>query len=380
MSPRPLRDFALEVFFSKWEFAARHHLTASDAETMTVSALLALASPADRRAFDELTLGYTQTFGSPTLRELIASTYDNLAAADVLCFAGAEEALYTSMRVLLAAGDHALVITPNYQAAETVPLAIGEVSGVPLDPNNAWNLDLERLRAAIRPNTRLISINFPHNPTGKIIPRATLDAIVALCRERGIWLFSDEVYRLVERDPAIRLPQVADVYERGVSLNVMSKSYGLPGLRIGWLACKDRGALARFERYKHFLSICNSAPSELLAEIALKARDQILERTRGIVRDNLVVLDEFFARWPDLFDWRRPDGSCVAFIRYRGADGVEEFTRRLVEDTGVLLLPASVYRSDLGPVPEQYFRIGFGRLGVPTGIAILNEWLEQRRR
>jgi aspartate/methionine/tyrosine aminotransferase len=379
MNAGPLRDFALEVFFSKWEFAARHHLTASDAESMTVSQLLELASPADRRAFDGLALGYTQTFGAPTLRAAIASTYEHLAAEDVLCFAGAEEALYASMRVLLGAGDHAIVITPNYQAAETVPLAICAVSGVPLDPDNGWELDPERLRAALRPNTRLVSINFPHNPTGKIIPRATLDAIVELCRARGIWLFSDEVYRLIDRDPAIRLPQVADLYERGVSLNVMSKSYGLPGLRIGWLACRERAALTRFERYKHFLSICNSAPSELLAEIALKAREPILERSRTIVRDNLLVLDEFFARWPTLFDWRRPDGSCVAFIRYRGDDGVEEFTRRLVEETGVLLLPASAYRSELGPVPEQYFRIGFGRLGVPTAVAILNDWLERRR-
>ena len=235
------------------------------------------------------------------------------------------------------------------------------------------------LRAALGPGTKLNSINFPNNPTGKIIPRATFDAIVEICRSRGIWLFSDEVYRLIERDRALRLPQAVDVYERAVSLNVMSKAYGLPGLRIGWLACKDRAMLARFERFKHFLSICNSAPSEMLARIALKARDRILERTRQVVRGNLSVLDAFFADYAHLFDWREPDGGCVGFIRYKGAEGVEEFTRRVVEESGVLLLPSSIYRSELGPVPDDCLRIGFGRSHVPEGVAVLRQWLERNQ-
>ena len=150
------------------------------------------------------------------------------------------------------AGDHAIVITPNYQAAETVPLDICEVTGVPLDIDRNWDLDVDLLRAALRPNTKLISINFPNNPTGKIISRSTFDAIVEICRSRGLWLFSDEVYRLIERDPALRLPQAVDVYERAISLNVMSKAYGLPGLRIGWLACKDRATLRQVRALQAF--------------------------------------------------------------------------------------------------------------------------------
>jgi aspartate/methionine/tyrosine aminotransferase len=232
------------------------------------------------------------------------------------------------------------------------------------------------LRAALRPNTRLISINFPNNPTGKIVSRPVFDAIVEICRSRGIWLFSDEVYRLIERDANRRLPQAADVYERGISLNVMSKAYGLAGLRIGWLACKDRAMLVRFERFKHFLSICNSAPSEALARIALKSRETILARNRAVVRDNLGVLNGFFADYEHLFDWREPDGGCIGFIRYKGAEGVEEFTRRLVEESGVLFLPSSIYRSELGPVPENCLRVGFGRSHVPKGVAVLRAWLE----
>jgi aspartate/methionine/tyrosine aminotransferase len=355
-------------------------LAGSDGENMTLAQLLALAAPEDRAAFDAVGLGYTETFGAPDLRAEIARTYDSVKPEHLLCFAGAEEGIYTAMRVLLNSDDHVIVVTPNYQAAETVPLGICEVTGVPLDIDRHWDLDLDLLRAALRPNTKLISINFPNNPTGKILPRASFDALVEICRSRGIWLFSDEVYRLIERDPVLRLPQAADVYERGISLNVMSKAYGLAGLRIGWLACKDRATLVKFERYKHFLSICNSAPSEVLARIALKAREKILLCNRAVVRDNLSILGEFFSDYAHLFDWREPDGGCVGFIRYKGAEGVEEFTRRLVEESGVLFLPSSIYRSDLGPVPADCLRVGFGRSHVPAGLAVLRQWLQTHRR
>jgi aspartate/methionine/tyrosine aminotransferase len=375
-----MRDFALEVYFSKWEFAARYNLAGSDGENMTLAQLLALAAPEDRAAFDAVGLGYTETFGAPELRAEIARTYDSVKPEHLLCFAGAEEGIYTAMRVLLNSDDHVIVVTPNYQAAETVPLGICEVTGVALDIDRHWDLDLDLLRAALRPNTKLISINFPNNPTGKILPRASFDALVEICRSRGIWLFSDEVYRLIERDPALRLPQAADVYERGISLNVMSKAYGLAGLRIGWLACKDRATLVKFERYKHFLSICNSAPSEVLARIALKAREKILLRNRAVVRANLSILGEFFSDYAHLFEWREPDGGCVGFIRYKGAEGVEKFTRRLVEEAGIIFLPSSLYRSELGPVPENCLRVGFGRTHVPAGLAALRKWFEHNQQ
>jgi aspartate/methionine/tyrosine aminotransferase len=374
-----MRDFALEVYFSKWEFAAKHHLTASDAQSLTLNELLAQASPRDRDRFMNLPLSYTKTFGAETLLPVIAETYDHISEHNLLCFAGAEEAIYTAMKALLTPTDHCIVITPNYQAAETVPLSICAVTGVALDENNNWALDVDKIQAALQPNTKLISINFPNNPTGAIASQEAYAALIELARARGIWIFSDEVYRLIERAPELRLPQMADVYERGISLNVMSKAYGLPGLRIGWLACQDRELLIKCERYKHFLSICNSAPSEMLAEIALKARTFILDRNRKIVRNNIVLLNDFFAEFKDRFEWREPDGSCVAFIKYKGAEGVEAFTTRLVEEAGVLFLPSSIYRSELGLVPADRFRIGFGRNGIAAGLGALRDWLLRNR-
>ncbi|WP_206244140.1 aminotransferase class I/II-fold pyridoxal phosphate-dependent enzyme [Novosphingobium terrae] len=370
-----LPDFRLETYFSRWEFKARYHLTASDAQSFTVRELLALGGKDAAAALDDQWLGYTQTFGDPALLASIASTYDTMKDSDILCFAGAEEGIYVASHALLGPDDHAIVVTPNYQASETIPLSICDVSGVPLNPDDGWSLDIDRVAAAIRPNTRLISINFPHNPTGKILERPLLDALIALCRQHGIWLFSDEVYRLLGPDPQRHLPQVADVYERGLSLNVMSKAYGLPGLRIGWIACQDRDLLIRMERMKHFLSICNSAPSERLALIALEHRTAILARNNQLVRDNLVLLDSFFADYPELFAWSRPDGGCVGYPRYIGPGDVERFTTSLVEEAGVLLLPSSIYTSALGPTPDDRFRIGFGRAGLAEGLAAFRNHL-----
>ncbi|WP_149181297.1 aminotransferase class I/II-fold pyridoxal phosphate-dependent enzyme [Streptomyces sp. TRM49041] len=374
-----LPDFRLETYFSQWEFTARHHLTASDVQTMTLGELLALADDHDRTAFENLSLGYTETYGDPALRQAISQMYERADAEDIICCAGAEEALYLAMNVLLDTGDHAVVVTPNYQAAETVPLALCEVTGVALDPDRDWALDLDQIKAAIRPNTRVVSVNFPNNPTGKVISAADFTELARLCDERGIHLFSDEVYRGLERDPARTLPQAADLSERALSLNVTSKSLGLPGLRIGWIACRDRSLLTRLERAKHYTTICNSAPSEVLARIALKARTRILDRNRALIARNLPVFDAFFAEFPDVFEWRAPDGGCVAYPRYLGPEGVEDFCTRLVEEAGVLLLPAGIYRSELTPTPTDRFRIGVGRAHPEEGLAAFTQWMRARR-
>jgi aspartate/methionine/tyrosine aminotransferase len=371
-----MRDFALAVYFSRWDSAARHHLTASDCETSTLADLLAMADDGDRERWDALQLGYTDPRGAAWLRQTIATGYDHASAEAVLCFAGAQEGIHVAMQALLDRDDHAIVVAPNYQSTETIPLGLCAVSGVALDPDRAWTLDIERVAKAIRPSTKLISINFPNNPTGKILERDRFDALVALCRRHGLWLFSDEVYRLIERDPAMRLPPAVDAYERGISLCVLSKSYGLPGLRIGWIACRDRALLQRMERIKHYLSICNAAPSEVLAQIALKAGDRILSRNRRIAAGNIQRLNDFFATHANLFDWHVPDGGVVGYPRYRGRDGVESLCTQLVRRSGVLLLPASIYRSDLLPTPSDRFRIGFGRSDLACGLEAMRAGLD----
>jgi aspartate/methionine/tyrosine aminotransferase len=364
-----LPDFRLETHFSRWEFNAKYNMTASDAQTLAMHELLALADDEDREAWDRLTLGYTETWGAPALRDAIAATYEGIGREHVLCFAGAEEGLYCAMLALLGPDDHAIVTVPNYQSMETLPVSIcGEVSGWRLRAENGWQPDLDELRRLIRPNTRLVAVNFPNNPTGEIADVATFRALAQLCAERGIPLFSDEVYRGLERDASRRLPQAADLFEQGVSLNVMSKAYGLPGLRIGWIATRDRALLSRMERMKHYLSICNAGPAEVLARIALKARQTLLSRNLDLCTKNLAMLGAFFAERPDLYEWQAPAGGCVGFARYLGEDGVEAHCRRLVEEAGVLLLPASLFESPLAAVPQDRFRVGFGRRHIEGGL------------
>ncbi|MEL7097497.1 MAG: aminotransferase class I/II-fold pyridoxal phosphate-dependent enzyme [Pseudomonadota bacterium] len=370
-----LPDFRLETHFSKWEFKARYHMTASDAEAMSMRDLLDMASDTDREAFDTLWLGYTETYGAPELRAEIARTYAKQSAENVLCFAGASEGIFAANHVILDPESHAIVVTPNYQSHETLPIAICEAKGVPLDPDDNWSLDIDRVRDAIRPNTRLVTINFPHNPTGAILPLDRYMALIELCDRHGIYILHDEIFNGLGPSGAAHLPFVADLYDRGLSLNVMSKSYGLPGLRVGWIACQDKALLSRMERLKHYLSICNSGPSEQLALIALRNRAQILARNCAIVDENLPKWDAFFARHPDLFEWRRPEGACMGFPRYKGADGVEAFCQSLVEQSGVLFLPSTIYRSELGPTPTDRFRLGFGRRNLDEGLAALDAHL-----
>ena len=367
-----MRDLALEVYFSRWRSAARHDLTSSDSETLGLAELLEMADAEDLRRWETLQLGYTDPRGSLWLRETVADGYEAATAASVLCFAGAQEGIYAAMHALLGADDHAIVITPNYQSTETVPLGLCAVTGVALDPARGWSLEIDAVAAAIRPNTRLVSINFPNNPTGKLLERDRFDALVALCRRRGIWLFSDEIYRLIERDPAMRLPAAVDAYERGISLGCVSKSYG------------SAGPARRLDRLPRPRS---AAPDGAGQALPVELRRRALASSWRGSRSRRAT-----ASWPgtaaspsgtwrgsngsspthdDLFDWHVPDGGVVGYPRYKGADGVEAFCARLVEEHGVLLLPASIYRSEVAPTPEDHFRIGFGRRDFPAGLDAL---------
>ena len=378
-----LPDFKLETYFSKWEFTAEHHLTASDAEAMTVAEVLALGTDADRAAYENLHLGYTPTWGTPEVRSAIAGTYSALTEENVLAFAGAGEALFWTMQLFVEPGDHVIVNVPNYQAIESVPIATGiDVEGLPLWTGEGddleWTLDLERFEAMLRPETTLVSVNFPNNPTGFVPDHETWQAFNDLCHSRNIRVISDEVYRGVEIDPANTIPAAAEINPSALSISVTSKAYGLPGLRVGWVVSQDTNALSRLERAKHYTSICNSAPGEALTVIALTHGEQILEKNRAIVAANDLAVHEFMSNYPDLFDYQSPVGGCVTFPRFLGAEGAAEFCTRAVEESGVFLLPHTVYASDLGDVPTDRFRIGIGRTNVPASLDALAAHLATR--
>ncbi|GAB2950638.1 aminotransferase class I/II-fold pyridoxal phosphate-dependent enzyme [Hafnia psychrotolerans] len=370
------QDFRLISYLSRLEQAVRFPLSSSYPESMNIETLFEIAGAQHRQPFMQAMLDYPPLRGTPELLEAIAGTYDHINSGQIISFAGADEAIYASFLALLERRDHAIVITPNYQSLESVPMSRCEVTGVALEAENGWALEVEKVRAAMRTNTKVLVINFPHNPTGALISHAQLNELVSMCRERGVWIFSDEVYRLTEFNPADRLPQVADIYERGISLNVTSKAYGLPGLRIGWVACQDSAWLLKLERMKQYLSICNSIPNEMLTTLALNARDTILERVMNRSSANLQRLTDFLANHPQHFDVTQPKAGVLAFVRYKGAEGAEAFATRLVEGSGVMVIPSVVYASMLTPVSEDFLRIGFGRANLGEALEALEAWLE----
>jgi aspartate/methionine/tyrosine aminotransferase len=369
-----LQDFALERFFARWEFSAELLLCASDVEGWPMRELLELADEDGLRRWSELRLGYTESPGDPALRAEIAGLYEHLTADDILVFAGAEEAVLALHNVLLGPGDHAIVVRPAYQSLAEVARAAGaEVARLELRAQDGWRLDVSEVRAAIRPNTRLILVNEPHNPTGSLSDRATFDRLVELAAESGARLIVDEVYRFLEFDPADRLPAGADALATGVSIGVMSKSFAMAGLRIGWVATRDRALLERLAAFKDYTTICSSAPSEVLALIALRARDRVLARNRAIIDANLPLLDAFFARTGGTFEWVRPRGGSIGFPRLAAEMPIDRFAEDLVRETGVLILPGTVFE-DTG----NRFRIGFGRTNLPTALERLETYASRR--
>lgn len=358
-----IAPFRLERYYATREFTAPLTLSSSDCETFTVGELLAM-DPDPDGSFLDLRLGYTHAAGNPVLRSLIAHQYARIRPDGVLVHTGAQEAVFTMMAGLLEPGDHVIVHAPAYQSlAEVARMRGCDVTPWQTSARNGWALDVGFLADNIRPNTRAIVVNSPHSPTGYLMSRAMQAEITGIARHHGIVVFSDEVYRGLEYDSHDRLPAMCDVYEHGVSLGVLSKAYGLAGLRLGWLASQDHSLLERAAIVKDYTTICASAPSEYLACAALRASDRLLERNGAIVRANLGLWDDFAAAHAELIDVVRPKAGPVAFPRVPQRPDVDAFCAEVLDRAGVLLLPGTVFdaRSDA-------FRIGLGRLNFPAAL------------
>ena len=367
-----ISPFKIERYFARYEFDVDYVLCGSDCESMTIDDLLAFESDAADR-FHQQWLGYTESQGSPDLRQEISKIYRNITPEQVLVHAGAEEAIFLFMHAMLGPGDHVIVHWPCYQSLMEVARSIGcEVSLWKANAENGWSLDSGDLQQIIKPNTRGVVINTPHNPTGYLMPEATLREISRIAADNGLILFSDEVYRESEYRVEDRLPAACDAGAHTVSLGVMSKTYGLPGLRIGWIATQNEDVYKRMAVLKDYTTICNSAPAEYLAELALGHRTVLVERTRNILLSNLNLLDPFFERHADRFAWQRPKAGSIGFPKLLGED-VEVFCDSLVQTAGVLLLPGTVYDD-----PGNHFRIGFGRKNLPEAMGRLEDFLQKR--
>jgi aspartate/methionine/tyrosine aminotransferase len=365
-----ITPFRIEEYMGKHEFSARYLLSSSDAESVTIEEILSL-EPGAHDAFMKHWCGYTESPGAPWLREALAAIYKTIHADQLVVVSAAEEAIFLFYHALLTPQDHAIVETPCYESALTLPKSTGAaVSEWKRRPENGWAHDIAALEALIRPNTLALYINTPHNPTGLLMPPEIFRRVLQLAAKHNIYVFSDEVYRELEHDPATRLPAACDLYDHALSLGSVSKTYGLPGLRLAWLASHDQPFLQKLISLKHYTTICASAPSEFLTALAFRRREKFIERNLKIVQHNLPLLTEFFARYNNLFEWTPPNAATIGFARFKPQQEVQEWCENLVRDAGVLLLPGTVYDE------PRHIRFGYGRKNMPESLAQFETYLK----
>ncbi len=367
--------FLLERYFAQYEFSAQYLLSPSDCEPLTLQEVLALANPASRKLWDELWLGYTESQGLPALREHIAKLYESTSPEQVLTLVP-EEGIFIAMNVLLNPGEHVVTTFLGYQSLYQIAESLGcRVSRwLPRRENHNVYFDVDDLQALLQNDTRLLVINFPHNPTGALPDLETFQRIVQLVDQRGITLFSDEMYRGLEYNPQDRLPSSCDLSENAISLSGVSKTYSLPGLRMGWLAARNPQLFEQLASFKDYTTICSSAPGEVLALIALQNSQTIIERNLKIIKNNLTLLDGFFERYADLFTWYPPHAGSIAFPEYLGKETIDRFCADLLARKGVMLAPAGTFMH-----PGSFFRVGFGRRNIPEALSELEDYLQERK-
>lgn len=364
--------FKLERYFAKYEFKAPYLLSCSDCEPLTLKELRELSDEQSNKLLDDLWLGYTESQGSPLLRKEIAKLYDSVKPEEVLTAVPAE-GIFLALNSFLKEGDHVIAPFPAYQTLYEYAQVNGcNVTLWKPDPKT-WKFSIDDVRKAIKDNTRLIVINFPHNPTGAMITNDELHELVELAREKGIYIFSDEMYRFLEHDSKDRLDCVGEIYEKGAALCGLSKTFGAPGLRAGWIVTKNAEWFKKMAALKDFTSICSSAPSEVMAIMILRIRDKLIQRNLEIIKNNSALLADFCKRYPDMFSVVLPKAASLCFVEYKGSGTIEDFAQKLIDKKGVMILPSSVY-----DYPGPYFRVGLGRKDMPEVLSKVEDFINNQ--
>jgi len=363
-----IKPFKLERYFAEYEFTAPYLLSCSDCEPLGQSELLDMADEESKKLWNNLILSYTHSQGLPLLRQEIAKLYSKISTDDLVVLAP-EEGIFIAMNILINQGDHIVTTFPAYQSLYEIAHSLGAgISNWLPDKNGRFEVD--DLFKLTNENTSLIIINFPHNPTGETISEDQLLQIIEFAKKKDIIIFSDEMYRLLEYDPAARLASVSDIYENGISLSGMSKSFALPGLRIGWLGTQNKSWIRKIIEFKDYTTICPPAPSEILALIALRNKEQILDRNLTIIKNNLVILETFIDKYSAIFKWNKPKAGPITFPELIIQQDIDSFCKELVDKKGLMLLPSSVY-----DYPHKKIRIGLGRKTFGESLTKLDEYL-----
>jgi aspartate/methionine/tyrosine aminotransferase len=354
-----IEPFQLERWMTKYEVNVKWDIAESGIYPMSTREILEFLPAAERdgeldRLLD-LRLGYSEACGSTELRGLIAATYENTSPDDILVTTGAIEANFLLFNELLSAGDRIVAVSPAYQQLHSVARAIGcDVALWTLREEGGFHFDLDDLRALATPGTRMIVVNSPHNPTGAMLSEEQLREIYLLAEELDAWVLSDEAYRWLDLPGSPPLaPPMRNLGARAISTGTFSKPFGLPGLRIGWIAAPE-DVVRRCWGLRDYISLSPGKLNDALAVLAFRHREQIVERTRRIVAENLPFATQWFAENADIVSWKPPQGGILALMKYQLDLPSLELANRLAEEYSVMLAPGSAFGY------EGYLRIGVG--------------------
>ena len=346
--------FELERWQSTWENRVRYNLSESGVHPLSIQELLNLAGASAAPLLD-VRLGYSQSNGTDLLRGRIAALYDGVSPDQVLVTTGSAEANFVVCWRLVEAGDKVAVMLPNYLQTWGLAQNFGaEVRGFTLRAEAQWEPTPEDVRSAIVPGTKLVVVTNPHNPTGHVLSKEMRQAIVRRAAEIGAWLLADEVYQGAERDGATT-PSFWGSYERVIVVNGLSKAYGLPGLRIGWVVGPPGFATDAWARHD-YTTIGPAGASDHLAAVALEpqVREKVLARTRGILRSNYPVIEQWLKRFGDTFSWHPPQAGAICLVRYRQGISALDLVEKMRAEHGVLLVPGDHFGL------PNHVRFGFG--------------------
>lgn len=324
--------------------------------------------------WEGLKLGYTESEGSPLLREAILQYY-KLKNIENAVVATPGELNFISMNVLLRPEDHAITVAPCYQSLSEVVKTVGAALSFWRPNTENWKFDIEDLKGLMKENTKLIILNFPHNPTGSYLTKVELNEIVEVAKQHDCYIFSDEMYYKLLPSDCEELPPIADIYEKGISLWGTSKTFGLAGLRTGWLVSQDVEFLHKVVAFKDYLSICNSAPSEILTFIALNHLDKFLRPNIEKIKTNITLFEKF-ANEHDIIDsFIPPQAGSTSFVKLNIDETSLDFSNKMVTETGIMTVPAEMFETK-----GEYIRIGFGRKILPEILERFSNYLKSRKR
>jgi len=362
--------FELERWQSTWENRVRFNLSESGVHPLTIQDLLGLAGASAVPLLD-IQLGYSQSNGTDLLRERIAALYPGASPDQVLVTTGSAEANFCVCWRLLESGDKVAVMMPNYMQTPGLTQNFGaQVRPITLHEKEAWEPRAEEVRAAIVPGTKLVVVTNPHNPTGHVLSDALRRVILERTQEVGAWLLADEVYQGAERNGKTTQSFWGSGYEKVIVVNGLSKAYGLPGLRIGWIVSQPAFSQEAWARHD-YTTIGPSGASDHLAAVALDplVREKIIARTRGILKANYPVMDAWLKKFGDLFTWHPPQAGAICWARYRGAVLATEIVEKLRAQHSVLLCPG-----------EHFGTPGFLRFGYGGELSHFQEALAETER